>query len=253
MNNYPVVTRNDSAGTSISAPISPQSSAVAALPATNDRSSESSEKSLGSDIHSPLLAVAKAIQKKPIHPKHLNKPLHASPALKKSIFAPVSHRKTALVHSSANAANAANAPTLSLALDAAHSRSKKEPRKQIPGQSRYWTTDEHKLFLEALKIYGHKDLRAISSFVGTRNMTQVRTHTQKYFMKLMREAKRRQESEGQVGDSMGPMSPVISAASTPALSPDLLDLDKDHRHEDVRSVPETCGVSLLSMVAQATR
>lgn len=59
-----------------------------------------------------------------------------------------------------------------------------------PGQSRYWTPDEHKLFLEALNRFGHKDLKAISAYVGSRNMTQVRTHSQKYFMRLMREAKR---------------------------------------------------------------
>mmetsp|Transcript_16132 Transcript_16132/g.16262 ORF Transcript_16132/g.16262 Transcript_16132/m.16262 type:complete len:367 (-) Transcript_16132:243-1343(-) len=188
-------------------------------------------------------------------------------------------------------------------------RKRKEPKVQIAGQSRYWTNDEHRLFLEALKIYGHKDLRGISEFVGTRNMTQVRTHTQKYFMKLMREAKRRQESEGKFdvsistpestpfsqsgaspvwnalsrdhanvkegsGKHQAPaqtteqdeiiedkeiFSPIHTPAPTPATSPDLLNLhgaeSKGHReqNQDVRSVPETCGVSLLSMVAQATR
>lgn len=66
----------------------------------------------------------------------------------------------------------------------------KETKVKIPGQSRYWTPEEHKLFLEALRRFGHKDLRSISAYVGTRNMTQVRTHSQKYFMRLMREAKR---------------------------------------------------------------
>ncbi len=31
----------------------------------------------------------------------------------------------------------------------------------------------------------HKDVKAIAQFVGTRNSTQVRTHAQKYFMKLV--------------------------------------------------------------------
>jgi len=70
----------------------------------------------------------------------------------------------------------------------------KAPTKKIPGQSRYWTPEEHKLFLEALRRFGHKDLRSISAYVGTRNMTQVRTHSQKYFMRLMREAKRQNPS-----------------------------------------------------------
>lgn len=50
----------------------------------------------------------------------------------------------------------------------------KGPAKKVPGQSRYWTPDEHRLFLEALNMFGHKDLKAISAWVGTRNMTQVR-------------------------------------------------------------------------------
>jgi hypothetical protein len=34
----------------------------------------------------------------------------------------------------------------------------------------------------------HKDVKAIAQFVGTRNSTQVRTHAQKYFMKLVRDS-----------------------------------------------------------------
>ena len=39
---------------------------------------------------------------------------------------------------------------------------------------RYWTPEEHQRFLTGLKMYGHKDIKAISRFVGTRNATQVR-------------------------------------------------------------------------------
>ncbi|GJQ14246.1 hypothetical protein GpartN1_g6037.t1 [Galdieria partita] len=59
-------------------------------------------------------------------------------------------------------------------------------------QSRYWTADEHKRFLEGLARFGHKDMKAIARFVGTRNATQVRTHAQKYYLKLAREAAKRQ-------------------------------------------------------------
>jgi hypothetical protein len=38
---------------------------------------------------------------------------------------------------------------------------------------RYWTPEEHQRFLTGLKMYGHKDIKAISRFVGTRNATQV--------------------------------------------------------------------------------
>eukprot|EP01125_Pyxidicula_operculata_P020396 TRINITY_DN7524_c0_g1_i4.p1 TRINITY_DN7524_c0_g1~~TRINITY_DN7524_c0_g1_i4.p1 ORF type:complete len:665 (-),score=181.31 TRINITY_DN7524_c0_g1_i4:497-2491(-) len=52
--------------------------------------------------------------------------------------------------------------------------------------SRYWTKEEHQLFLEGLEKFGKKDVRAISNYVGTRTPTQVRTHAQKYFLKLKR-------------------------------------------------------------------
>lgn len=62
------------------------------------------------------------------------------------------------------------------------------------GQSRYWTEEEHQRFLDAIQNYGHKDVKAIASVVGTRNATQVRTHAQKYFIKLARSRKQSQSS-----------------------------------------------------------
>lgn len=58
-------------------------------------------------------------------------------------------------------------------------------------QSRYWTPDEHQRFLDALQEYGPKDVRAIATYVGTRNATQVRTHAQKYWIRVQREEARR--------------------------------------------------------------
>jgi len=52
--------------------------------------------------------------------------------------------------------------------------------------SRYWTDREHSRFLEAIRIYG-KNIPAVAQYVGTRNSTQVRTHLQKYQLKLKRE------------------------------------------------------------------
>lgn len=56
-------------------------------------------------------------------------------------------------------------------------------------QSRYWTPHEHQRFLEALAKFGPKDVRAIATYVGSRNATQVRTHAQKYFLRVARERK----------------------------------------------------------------
>eukprot|EP00177_Eucheuma_denticulatum_P008244 GFKZ01015005.1.p1 GENE.GFKZ01015005.1~~GFKZ01015005.1.p1 ORF type:complete len:356 (-),score=53.22 GFKZ01015005.1:1138-2088(-) len=150
------------------------------------------------------------------------------------------------------------------------SKSKKEraQKAKIPGQSRYWTPDEHKLFLEALNKYGHKDLRSIAAFVGTRNMTQVRTHSQKYFMRLMREAKRQNpvakrpaatEEEAGTVDNAGSAAATAQAPVTGSQSGDnvakeetaaagtLKDMD-----EDKYSVPNTCGMTLLCLVGQDT-
>jgi len=51
------------------------------------------------------------------------------------------------------------------------------------GQPRYWTPEEHALFMEAVARYGWKDVKAISAHVGTRNPTQVRTHAQKLMLR----------------------------------------------------------------------
>ncbi|KAJ1468437.1 hypothetical protein T484DRAFT_1984223 [Baffinella frigidus] len=66
------------------------------------------------------------------------------------------------------------------------SQSKPAPRQQpSPGsQTRYWSDEEHQKFLEGVNKFGAKDVRAISFVVGTRTATQVRSHAQKFFMKL---------------------------------------------------------------------
>ncbi|GAM27557.1 hypothetical protein SAMD00019534_107330 [Acytostelium subglobosum LB1] len=61
-------------------------------------------------------------------------------------------------------------------------------------QSRYWTPEEHHRFLEALSKFGHRDVKSIANFVGTRNATQVRTHAQKYFLRIDRERQRKLEN-----------------------------------------------------------
>jgi len=65
----------------------------------------------------------------------------------------------------------------------------KQQRDPPRAQTRYWTAEEHEKFKDALKLFGSRDVRNIASFVGTRNPTQVRTHAQKYFLKMQREGK----------------------------------------------------------------
>ena len=52
---------------------------------------------------------------------------------------------------------------------------------------RYWTPEEHTMFVEAVQRYGWKDVKAISQHVGTRNPTQVRTHAQKLLLRQQKE------------------------------------------------------------------
>ncbi|OAO11960.1 myb domain-containing protein [Blastocystis sp. ATCC 50177/Nand II] len=51
---------------------------------------------------------------------------------------------------------------------------------------RYWTADEHKRFLEALKLFDEKNKSAISAYVRTKTVSQVRSHMQKYKSRLQR-------------------------------------------------------------------
>ncbi|CAH0517873.1 unnamed protein product [Peronospora belbahrii] len=46
-----------------------------------------------------------------------------------------------------------------------------------------WTVDEHERFLEGFRIHGHKWKR-VQHVVRTRSVTQVRTHAQKYLLKV---------------------------------------------------------------------
>mmetsp|Transcript_10505 Transcript_10505/g.27947 ORF Transcript_10505/g.27947 Transcript_10505/m.27947 type:complete len:807 (-) Transcript_10505:2498-4918(-) len=61
--------------------------------------------------------------------------------------------------------------------------------------TRYWTEAEHRLFLEGVQRFGAKDVRAISQLVGSRSVTQVRSHAQKYFKK-MQKLEREEEVQG---------------------------------------------------------
>lgn len=71
-----------------------------------------------------------------------------------------------------------------------------DPDDKKAGQTRYWTPAEHQRFLEGLAKYGPKDVKAISEYVATRTATQVRTHSQKYFLRLAK-------MQGQAGLGVG--------------------------------------------------
>ncbi|KAJ1377373.1 SANT/Myb domain [Sesbania bispinosa] len=57
----------------------------------------------------------------------------------------------------------------------------------ITKQRERWTDEEHKKFLEALKLYG-RAWRRIEEHVGTKTAVQIRSHAQKFFTKILRDS-----------------------------------------------------------------
>ncbi|KAK7820126.1 protein REVEILLE 1 [Quercus suber] len=57
----------------------------------------------------------------------------------------------------------------------------------ITKQRERWSEEEHKKFLDALKLYG-RAWRRIEEHVGTKNAVQIRSHAQKFFSKIARDS-----------------------------------------------------------------
>jgi len=72
----------------------------------------------------------------------------------------------------------------------------------ITKQRERWTEEEHQKFLEALKLYG-RAWRRIEEHIGTKTAVQIRSHAQKFFSKVEREA------TAGAGVETGVVSPVI--------------------------------------------
>jgi len=98
--------------------------------------------------------------------------------------------------------------------------------KNKPNQTRYWTPEEHNRFLEALKLYGPKDVKGISNHVGSRNPTQVRTHAQKYFLKLQKE-KSKNPDGGNTSESDSSPEQTGPEETTPTKKMDLTMEEKE--------------------------
>jgi len=73
------------------------------------------------------------------------------------------------------------------AVERERQRSDDDAAKQGGAAPRYWTPEEHRLFMDAVQRFGWKDVKSIAQHVGTRTPTQVRTHAQKLFLRQQKE------------------------------------------------------------------
>lgn len=66
-----------------------------------------------------------------------------------------------------------------------------------------WTEAEHRRFLEGIRLFG-RDWRQIEAHIGgTRTCSQIRSHAQKYFLRVERLRDENQNTENQ-SDSQAP-------------------------------------------------
>ena len=73
-----------------------------------------------------------------------------------------------------------------------------------------WTLEEHKIFLEGLKLHG-KGWKQIAMMIQSRTVVQIRTHAQKYFQKLSKAQQNGTlHGEGVTMDTRG--GPAVSMA-----------------------------------------
>ncbi|KAI0565054.1 SANT domain containing protein [Gracilaria domingensis] len=100
--------------------------------------------------------------------------------------------------------------------------------------SRYWTADEHSRFLEGLRLFGQKDIKAIARHVGTRNATQVRTHAQKYYLRIERERAKAANDlkNSQKPSPSKPNGPIAKSEPMEQLAPNSVPNNSSNSHSN---------------------
>lgn len=117
----------------------------------------------------------------------------------------------------------------------ARKKQKRTPPPKREGQhAGRWTAEEHKLFLEGLKMHG-REWKKVAEKITTRTSAQIRSHAQKYFSKLAKESGHLHPYDAYIGthdhmnshsstDTLGESSVDTSKSGTiaPHVSPSLL-------------------------------
>lgn len=93
-----------------------------------------------------------------------------------------------------------------------------------------WTPHEHRLFIEGLARYG-KDWKRIESLIKSRNGAQIRSHAQKFFLRMTKEYKRIIKSR-----IKGPKEPLMRLNILPPDDPGIskiepIEEEKAQKHE----------------------
>eukprot|EP00743_Colponemidia_sp_Colp-15_P006192 GILK01006659.1.p1 GENE.GILK01006659.1~~GILK01006659.1.p1 ORF type:complete len:265 (-),score=28.19 GILK01006659.1:198-992(-) len=79
---------------------------------------------------------------------------------------------------------------------------------------KFWTADEHSRFIEGIQKFGVRDLKRISEYVGTRTPSQVRSHLQKYLLKLNKQREQQSADPAQASTAMNASPPPTAASPT---------------------------------------
>lgn len=127
---------------------------------------------------------------------------------------------------------------------------------------RYWSKEEHDMFLLGINMHGFKSLKEISLVVGTRSVTQTRSHMQKYNLKLVRDTKRLRlglDSKDGVNIEDVIREEIRKGFSIELQYPsrtdrkEFLSLAECEEMRNQNMVPQSCGLLLLSVVASSVK